>query len=76
MALVDSMARNAVVTTSYHAGRRKLLVVLNPGGVFEFHAVPERVAALVAQAADPTAYFEKNIRTAYPWAAVLKSGSR
>jgi hypothetical protein len=53
--------------TTYDALKRKLTVSFRSGRSFEFHTVPARVAALLSQAENPLAYFERQVRGQYPW---------
>ena len=57
--------------TVYDALKRKLTVSFRSGRSFEFHAVPARVAALLAQADDQAAYFQRQVRGQYPWVELV-----
>jgi hypothetical protein len=56
-----------ICKTTYDALKRKLTVAFRSGKSFEFHTVPARVAALLAQAEDQSSYFERQVRGQYPW---------
>ncbi|MEO6689930.1 MAG: KTSC domain-containing protein [Dokdonella sp.] len=57
-------------TTSYDTPKHKLTVSFASGRAFVFHSVPAVVAALLAQAVDPIAYFNRCIRGRFAWVEI------
>jgi hypothetical protein len=49
-------------TTSYDPPRQRLTVSFASGRAFVFHSVPASVAALLSEAVDPLAYFNRFVR--------------
>jgi hypothetical protein len=60
-----------IKTTSYDPPKHKLTVSFASGRAFVFHSVPARVAALLAQAVDPIAYFNRCVRGRFAWVEML-----
>jgi hypothetical protein len=75
-ALHLSKAIRLISKTTYDALKRKLTVSFRSGRSFEFHTVPARVAALLAQADNPASYFEREVRGQYPWVELAHAHGR